>query len=323
MKNFEYIYPKNVESIPAILGDLAGNSLLFAGGTDAIARLKEGIEKSSQIVNLKAVDELAEIEETDDGLRIGATVILNDLLKSEEAAKITGLIEAAQSISTIQLRNMGTVGGNLCQRPRCWYFRSRHFPCLRKGGDTCFAVDGENKYHCILGGDSCYIVYPSDLAPMLIALDARISILGPAGKRQLNLEDFYVLPSQDIRHENILKPQELLTEILIPKSNRSSHYLKFKERGSFDFALVSVAVAADISGNKLINLRIAMGGVAPEPWRAKQAEQVLEGKEMNDDIIEQAADAELKNAEPLDKNEYKVLLCKNLLKRAIRELMVV
>jgi xanthine dehydrogenase YagS FAD-binding subunit len=322
MKNFEYIYPKNVESIPAILGDLAGNSLLFAGGTDAIVRLKEGIVKPSQIINLKAVDELAEIQETDDGLHIGATVILNELLKSEEAAKIKGLIEATQSISTVQLRNMGTVGGNLCQRPRCWYFRSRHFPCVRKGGDTCFAVDGENKYHCILGGDSCYIIHPSDLAPMLIALDAKISILGPAGKRQLNLEDFYVLPAQDVQHETVLKSQELLTEVLVPKSNCSSHYLKFKERGSFDFALVSVALAADVTGNKLNNLRIVMGGVAPAPWRAKQAEQVLEGKEVNDAIIEMAADAELKDAESLEHNEYKILLCKNLLKKAIRELMV-
>jgi xanthine dehydrogenase YagS FAD-binding subunit len=321
MKNFEYIYPKNVESIPAILADMTGKSLLFAGGTDAMVRLKEGIDKPGQIINLKAVEELAEIKETDDGLHVGATVTLNELLKNKAAAKIKGLIQATESISTIQLRNMGTVGGNLCQRPRCWYFRSRHFHCLRKDGDTCFAVNGENKYHCILGGDDCFIVHPSDLAPMLIALDAKISILGPAGIRNINLEDFYLLPAQDVHNETILKPQELLTDVLIPKSSRTSQYLKFKERGSFDFALVSIALAADVSGKKLNNLRIVMGGVAPVPWRAKQAEQVLEGKEVDDTLIEKAADAELKAAEPLEQNEYKVILSKNMLKRAIRELM--
>jgi xanthine dehydrogenase YagS FAD-binding subunit len=321
MKNFEYIYPKNVESIPAILNELTGESLLFAGGTDAIVRLKEGINNPGQIINLKAVEELAKINETSEGLHIGTTVTLNELLKNKAATGIKGLIEATQSISTVQLRNMGTVGGNLCQRPRCWYFRSRHFPCVRKGGDTCFAVNGENKYHCIFGGEDCFIVHPSDLAPMLIALDAKISILSPAGKRQLNVEDLYVLPAQDVQNETVLKPQELLTEVLIPKSNRQSHYLKFKERGSFDFALVSAAVAADVTGKKLNNLRIAMGGVAPIPWRAKKAEQVLEGNEVDAALLDKAVDAELEAAEPLEHNAFKVILSKNILKRAIRELM--
>lgn len=321
MKNFEYIYPKNADSIPSLLSEKEGQTLLFAGGTDAMARMKEGLEKPEQLVNLKSVEELAFIREEKDGLHIGATTFLGDLVENKTAQKWTGLIEAAKSIGTIQLRNMGTVGGNLCQRPRCWYFRSRHFHCLRKHGETCFAIYGENKYHAILGGDPCYIVHPSDLAPMLIALDAKVKIHGPDGTRQLALEDFYVLPEQDVHHESILKPQDVLTEIIIPQPTGTSHYLKFRERESIDFALISVAVTAKISGKKISNVRVAFGGVAPKPWRAKQAEKVLEGKIADKETVIKAGDAEMANAEPLTQNEYKVILAKNLLKRAVRELL--
>ncbi len=321
MKNFEYIYPKNTDSIPSLLSAKEGQTLLFAGGTDAIARLKEGLEKPQQLLNLKSVKELNFIREDGDGLHIGAATHLADLAKNKNAQKWTGLIEAANSIGTIQLRNMGTVGGNLCQRPRCWYFRSRHFHCLRKHGETCFAIYGENKFHAILGGDPCYIVHPSDLAPMFIALQAKVKISGTAGQREIALEDFYVLPEQDVHHENVLKPQELLTEIIVPHQSGKSHYLKFRERKSMDFALTSVAVVAQVSGKKLSNVRIAFGGVAPKPWRAKIAEKNLEGKNADGDVVEKAGNAELATAEPLAKNEYKVILAKNLLKRAIRELM--
>jgi len=321
MKNFEYIYPQNAESIPALLAAEEGQTLLFAGGTDAMMRMKEGLVKPQQLVNLKGVGELNFIREEKDGLHIGATTLLGDLVENKAAQKWPGLIEAAESIATIQLRNMGTVGGNLCQRPRCWYFRSRHFHCLRKHGDTCFAIYGENKYHAILGGDPCYIVHPSDLAPMLIALGAKVNINGPEGAREIALEDFYVLPEQDVHHETVLKPQEVLTEIIVPHQSGKSHYLKFRERQSMDFALISVAVAAKISGKKLSNVRVAFGGVAPKPWRAKRAEKILEGKIADKEAVTKAGDAEMANAEPLTQNEYKVILAKNLLKRAMRELL--
>ena len=321
MKNFEYVYPKNAATVPALLSEKEGQSLLYAGGTDAIARLKEGIDTPEQLINLKAVKELNFIKTGKTGLRIGAATPLSDLIENADAKKYPGLIKAAQSIGTIQLRNMGTVGGNLCQRPRCWYFRSRHFPCLRKHGDTCFAIYGENKYHAIIGGNPCFIVHPSDLAPMLIALDARIKISSPKGIREITLEEFFVLPEQDPYHETILKPQELLTEVIVPATTRKSHYLKFRERKSIDFAMVSVAFTATVTGKRLSNLRLVLGGVAPIPWRAHKAEKILEGKEIDDNAILEAGAAELADVSPLDQNEFKVILTKNLLKRAVHELV--
>ena len=321
MKNFQYIFPKEAATIPAILSEKGGASLLYAGGTDVLARLKEGIEQPARIVNLRAVQELDFIEGKKDGLHIGATTRLSDLIRNEAAQKWVGLVEAARSIGTRQLRNMGTVGGNLCQRPRCWYFRSRHFPCLRKHGETCYAIYGENKYHAILGGDPCYIVHPSDLAPMLIALNARVQIRGPKGDRFVDLGDFFVLPEQNPYQETILGPNEVLTKVVVPRPVGKSHYLKFRERKSMDFAVVSVAVAAQVSGHRLSQVRLVLGGVAPKPWRASKAEKVLEGRDVTDELLKKAGEAEMADAEPLGQNEYKVTLAKNLLKRAIRELM--
>lgn len=321
MRNFEYIYPKDAKSIPVLLSKTEGESILFAGGTDAISRMKEGLVQPKQLVNLKAVPELNFIEEKKDGLHIGATTKLAELIDSTAVIKYPGLLEAARSIATPQLRNMGTVGGNLCQRPRCWYYRSRHFPCLRKGGDICYAVNGENKYHAILGGEPCFIVHPSDLAPMLITLDAKVTIRGPKKERKLSLAEFYVLPEEDVLHETVLTPQEILTEVIIPKPVGISHYLKFRERRSFDFAMVSVAVAAKVSAKKTSNVRIVYGGVAPKPWRARAAEQVLEGQTVNDGLLEKAGNAEMNEVVTLEKNEYKVILAKNLLKKTVRDLM--
>jgi xanthine dehydrogenase YagS FAD-binding subunit len=321
MKNFEYIYPKTIESIPAILSDTRGQSLLYAGGTDALARIKEGVDSPKQIVNLKSVKDLTKIEEASDGLHIGAGTLLADIAENNSVQKYPGLLEAAQSVGTPQLRNMGTLGGNLCQRPRCWYYRSRHFPCARKEGDICFAVDGRNKYHAILGGDACFIVHPSDLAPMLIALDAKVKILGPNGEREIPLDELFILPSQDILKETVLNPQELITQVIVPPPSGKSHYLKFRERKSIDFALVSVALSANISGKNVSNVIIVLGGVAPKPWRAKKAENALEGKEASNYNVEQAAAAEMEDAVALEQNEYKVVLTKNLIRKAFRELL--
>jgi xanthine dehydrogenase YagS FAD-binding subunit len=321
MIQFEYVDPKNIKSVPALLEEFKDKSLLFAGGTDALSRMKEGIETPNHVINLKAVKDLDFIREEDDGLHIGATTKLTDVIKNRTTQKWPGLIEAANSIGTIQLRNMGTVGGNLCQRPRCWYFRSRHFPCLKKEGDTCFAIYGENKYHAILGASSCWIVHPSDLAPMLIALGAKVKLQGIKEDRELALEDLYVLPDQDPYNETVLKPDELITEVIVPKANGKSHYLKFKERQSQDFAMVSVAVAAQVSGKKLTKVRIVLGGVAPKPWRAKAAEKALEGKTATKANLKKAGEAELALAEPLEQNAYKVILTKNMIKRAVEQLI--
>lgn len=321
MKAFQFVNPKDAASIPALLAEYKETSLLYAGGTDALSRMKEGIVEPDQVINIKAAGELDFIKEENDGLHIGATTKLADLVSNAAARQWPGLIEAAKSVGTIQLRNMGTVGGNLCQRPRCWYYRSRHFPCARKHGDTCFAIYGENKYHAILGGGPCFIVYPSDLAPMLVALGAKVKIHGSKGEKTVDLEDFYVLPEQDTYNENILKADEVLTEVIVPKPKGKSHYLKFSERKSQDFAMVSVAVAATVSGKTLSDVRIALGGVAPKPWRAKKAEKALEGKTATAENLLKAGEAEMEAAEPLEQNSYKVILTKNLIKRAFEQLV--
>jgi xanthine dehydrogenase YagS FAD-binding subunit len=322
MKQFEFIYPKDVKSVPKILAEAGDSALLFAGGTDAYARMKEGITSPKVVVNLKRLPNFSEIKEDRKGLHIGAGARLADIIKNDLAQNYTGLVKAAKAVGTIQLRNMGTLGGNLCQRPRCWYYRSQKIDCLRKGGDTCFAIDGENKYHCIIGGDPCFIVHPSDIAPMLVALDAKIEILSSNKSRMVDAVDLYVVPEQDPFNETILKSDEVVTKILIPAKSKSlkSHYVKFRERDSFDFAMVSVAVAAKIDGGKLSDVRIAYGGVAPKPWKAEQAEKLLEGTSASEDDILNAAATEFKVADPLSQNEYKIILAKNLLKRALREM---
>ena len=319
MKSFHYVYPRDLKAIPKILAE--EKALLYAGGTDALARMKEGIAEPEVVVNLKKVPELNLIKEDRKGLRLGAAVRLADIVTAPQAQAYSGLLEAVRAVGTIQLRNMGTLGGNLCQHPRCWYYRSARFPCFRKGGEICYAIYGENKYHCILGGDPCYIVHPSDIAPMLIALDAQIEILGDK-RRWVKAEDFFVLPEQNPHNATILKKNELVTQVLIPAKAKTvkSHYLKFRERDSFDFAMVSVAAAARIDAGVLNDVRIVLGGVAPKPWRAYKAEAMLQGKSVDEALVLEAAKAELASAAPLEKNEYKVPLARNLIKRALSEL---
>ncbi len=321
MKPFAVVFPQDLKSVPKLLAENEG-ALPYAGGTDALARMKDGITAPSLLVNLKKLPELRIIKEDRRGLQIGSAVTLGEILDAPAAQAYRGFVEAVRSVGTIQLRNMGTIGGNLCQRPRCWYYRSSRFPCLRKGGDTCYAIYGENKYHCILGGNPCFIVHPSDTAPMLVALEAQVDILGLRKKRVIKVEDFFLLPEQNPFSENVLAKDEIVSRIVIPAKAKSlsSHYLKFRERDSFDFAMVSVAVAARVERNRLFDVRLVYGGVAPKPWRARAAEKILEGREISEKLLLEAAEAELEAAEPLDKNEYKKPLARNLLKRAVLEM---
>src|SRR5512138_928248 len=197
-----------------------------------------------------------------------------------------GLVEAATSIATPQIRNLGTVAGNLCQRPRCWYFRIEEVICLKKAGTECYSASGENKYNAIFGGGPSYIVHPSDLAPMLLALGARLTVVGPDGKRVIPLDKFFTLPADgNIRRENVLKNEEIITEIFVPASALAarSTYLKFKERDSLDFAMSAVAVALQLDGKTVKDARIVLGGVAPIPWRVPDAEKFVTGKELSSD----------------------------------------
>jgi len=232
-----------------------------------------------------------------------------------------GLSEAAHSVATPQIRNLGTVGGNLCQRPRCWYFRLEEVICLKKGGSECYAAKGENKYNAIIAGGPSYIVHPSDLAPMLLALGASVSVVGSQGKRVISLEKFFTLPSQgSIRRENVLANDEIITHILVPASTVAarSTYLKFKERESLDFALSSVAAAVQMQPDKTAKeVRIVLGGVAPIPWRVPAAEKFVVGKALSAEVLNEAARLALADAKPLEKNAYKVPLAQTLVRRAL------
>lgn len=329
MKAFEWANATTVSEAVQLLksapvgSDVDEAARPIAGGQDLLTTMKDYSSRPSRVVNLKSIRGLDGIQgNAKTGLTIGALVTLTQLEEhSLVRASFPGLAEAAHSIATPQIRNLGTVGGNLCQRPRCWYFRLEEVICLKKGGSECYAVQGENKYNAILGGGPSYIVHPSDLAPMLLALGASVSVVGAEGKRIIPLDKFFTLPSEgSIRRENVLRNDEIITHVQVPASPVAarSTYLKFKERESMDFALASVAAAVQLgSGNTIAKVGLVLGGVAPIPWRASRAQQFLLGKTLNDDVMAQAAKLALEGAEPLEKNAYKVPLTQTLVRRAL------
>ncbi|HSS20385.1 MAG TPA: xanthine dehydrogenase family protein subunit M [Pyrinomonadaceae bacterium] len=329
MKEFEWIQATTLADAVIALAsapdanDIDEAARPLAGGQDLLTTMKEYVTRPSRVVNLKSIPGLDRIEEDNNGgLRIGCLVTLSQLEEHSVARrKFPGLIEAAHSIATQQIRNLGTVGGNLCQRPRCWYFRLEEVSCLKKGGSECFAATGENKYHAILGGGPCHIVHPSDLAPMLLALGASVSVDGASGKRIIPLDLFFTLPaSGNIRRENVLENAEVITHIQVPISKfaHRSTYLKFKERDSLDFAMASVAGAIALGIEKEVTeARLVLGGVAPIPWRVPKAESFLIGKRITKEILATAAKIALEEAQPLAKNAYKISLTQTLVRRAL------
>ena len=305
---------------PADLDDVARP---IAGGQDLLTTMKDYITRPIRVVNLKGIRGLDKIEsDGKGGLRIGALVTL-DQLEDESTVRqnFPGLAEAAHSVGTAQIRNLGTVGGNLCQRPRCWYFRLEEAVCLKKGGSECYAATGENKYHAIFGGGPSYIVHPSDLAPMLLALGASVDVTGGNGIRTIPLDKFFTLPADaNVRRENVLQNDEIITEVIVPASKfaANSTYLKFKERDSMDFAMSAVAAAVTLGPNKTVtDARIVLGGVAPIPWRVPKAENALTGHPMSQELLAEVAKVALQGAEPLAKNAYKIPLTQTLVRRAL------
>jgi len=320
MKAFEFVNPSSLKEVPGLLGQNRDRAVLLAGGVDLLGELKEGLVAPDRVVNLKAVSGLNAIKADGKGLRIGALATLAEIENHPAIRKdYRALADAAASVGSVQIRNVGTLGGNLCQRPRCWYYRDEAFPCLKKGGSKCFAVEGNNKYNAILGGGPSYIVHPSDTAPALVALGAKVTVLGPKGNRVIPLEEFFVLPTEVLRRENVLAPDEIVTEVEVPAPapGAKSAYLKFQEKDSMDFALAAVAVALTMSGDTIRAARVVLGGVAPKPWPAKEADAVLAGQRPSEDLLRRAADAALAKAQPLGYNDYKVPLTKTLIQRAV------
>ncbi len=322
MMDFEYIEARSLEELPELLGKQWGKSAVLAGGTDLLDQLKERLIQPERVVNIKKIKELRGITHGEQ-LEIGALTTIAALEADAGVRReYPVLAQAAASIATPQLRNMGTLGGNLCQRPRCWYFRGREFPCLKKGGHKCYAVEGLNKYHAIFEGGPSFIVHPSDAAPALQALGASLEICGPGGKREVAIADFFQLPDQNLRRENTLQSDEIITRVRLPRpaSGTRSTYLKFREKQSLDFAISSVAAVLVLEGKKVQAARLVLGGVAPIPYRVPRAEAELEGKLLSAETIGKAAAAAVEGAQPLSDNEYKVRLTQNLVKRALESL---
>jgi xanthine dehydrogenase YagS FAD-binding subunit len=331
MKAFEWSTAESVDDAVKLLGEVSADDSyedahVIAGGQDLLTTMKEHILRPKRVVNLKTIPGLEYINgDGATGLKIGALTKLADIESHPEIVKsFPGLSEAAHSIATVQLRNQGTIGGNLCQRPRCWYFRLEDVICIKKGGDVCYAKEGENKYHAIFGGGPSYIVHPSDLATMLTALNATLTITGPKGKRDVPISQFFTLPKDaDTTKENVLTQSEIVTEIQVPASPMAarSSYMKFKERTSLDFAMVAAAAAVEVGADgKVKQARIVLGGVAPTPWPVQAAADSLVGKSLDDATIAAAAEAALQGATPLAKNAYKIPLTKTMVRRALAQL---
>jgi xanthine dehydrogenase YagS FAD-binding subunit len=321
MKDFEYYHPSTVGQATKLLTDVPGGAKPIAGGVDLIDEMKDYIESPARVVNLKSIPNLNTIKDGADGLHLGPLVLLTDLEHHPGIQKkYTALSQAAASVASVQIRNQGTLGGNLCQRPRCWYYRSPVHQCLKKGGDVCFSVNGENKFNAILGGGPSYIVHPSDLAPALIALGAKVTITGPNGKsRTILLEQMYVLPRENVLQETLLQPNELVTAVFVPTppAGSRSAYLKFREKESMDFAMCAAAVNLTVANGVCKDAHVILGGVAPIPWRAKATEAALKGKTVNAAVAENASVASTQGAKPLEQNGYKIPLTHTLVRRGI------
>ena len=309
MNNFKMAQPQTINQVKQLFSQPRDRYFFMAGGTDLLGEIKDEIISPEVIVDLKSIHQLAYIKKDKEGaVRIGALTTITELAENLMIGKeYPGLHQAALAVATPQLRNMGTVGGNLCQRPRCWYYRDPQVKCRKKGGSRCFALRGKNKYHAILGGGICNIVHPSDLAPMLVALGAEVLIASSKGDKAIPLADFFILPRVNVRRENILEQGDIVKEVKIPtaKKGEKSAYLKLRERGAWDFALVSAAVKALVADHIFKEVKVVLGGVAPIPWRLKKAENLLQDQKITEDFIKRAVREDLKEARPLSDNAYK------------------
>jgi len=320
VKAFAYVNATSEKDAVAALA-VDGIALPLAGGQDLLARMKDYIDTPDRVVNIKNALEASITEAPDGGLRIGAAVKIVDLVDHPQIARMyPALVAAATDIGTPQIRNQATVGGNINQRPRCWYFRNEEFVCYKKGGSRCFAVDGENQYHAIFGNDGpSHIVHPSSLAVPLVAYGARFRVVGSKGERDVAAADFFTMPTlQNVLKENVLEDDELLTHVVLPAPGnvRSGHY-EVRYKASHDWPLAFATVVLTMNGSTIRSGRVVLGAVAPVPWRSKPAEEALAGKPLNEATAAAAAEAAVSEARPMSGNAYKVQIARTTVKRAI------
>ncbi len=322
MKNFTYYRPKTAEEAVGLLDEKWGRVELLAGGTDLLDLQKEYVAQPDKVVSLSAIDELVGVKDLATGLtrfRIGAGTKLAAIADQADLKKLfPALTEAAGIIGGPQIRNMGTLGGNLCQRNRCWYFRDEHTKCLLKGGEKCYALDGENRYHAIFTqGHKCVIVHPSTLAPALIALGATAEVLGPKGKRPVELAKFFRAPSSASEREHTLSPNEMVLNVTLTDQQLKNASYEVRHKQAYDWPLVQAAVAFRLAGGKASSIKIVLGHVAPTPYVAEKAAMALDGKAVNEETAAAAGKAAAEGAKPLSQNGYKTKLVEVAVKRAI------
>ncbi len=325
MKAFINVNPRTMDEAVAILSRSTREgtrAVVSGGGSDLLGLIKESLVQPDVLVNLKSVGGMDRVTSDARSTRIGGLITLAALSRDPVVtSRYRVLADAANSVGTPQIRNTGTLAGNICQRPWCWYLRNG-FPCYKNGGDKCFARGGENQFHAIFGSGPSYIVHPSDTAPALVALDASFKIAGPGGERIVAARDFFVAPGDDPARENVLTGDEILTEIILPAApaNRRSTYQKVLDREAWTHALASAAVVLEMEGDVCRRARLVLGGVAPVPLDRPQAARLLEGQRLTPELAAQAAEAAVADARPLTKNGYKVPLTRALVRRTLAAL---
>jgi xanthine dehydrogenase YagS FAD-binding subunit len=325
MKSFELYEPTTVKQAVGLLNQFGATGKAVAGGSDLIGGIMKdwvqgkGMPIPVQVVDLTTIPELKGIKVGADGAHIGATTTLTEIVESNELnQQFPMLVQAAVNVASPLIRNFGTLGGNINQRPRCWFFRGEDFACYKKGGDFCYAVTGDNRNHAIIGGELCYIVHPSDTATALLALNAQARIAGPGGERTVPFDQYFHGPREDVLTENVLKANEVLTEVFIPTpaAGAKQAFTKLKDRQVYDFAMVAVATVFTMDGANWREGRVTLGGVAPVPYRAQVVEDALKGKDIKA-TVKQAAAQIRTVARPMSLNAYKVDIAQGLIERTV------
>ncbi len=324
MRAFDYLRPETIDEAISQLGGPDTSARVLAGGTDLLTLMKHGISEPERLVDIKRLPELtSEIEADGEGLVIGALTSLTRLEEDERIdARYLALREAARAAASPQLRNMATIGGNLLQRPRCWYYRSEQVKCWLNGGTECFARDGENEFHALFDESPCVAVHPSDLATALLALGAEVSLRGSGGERTVPIDGFFAPPEDERRTETTLAPDEIIVAVHLPAvaAGSRSTYLKAMDRKVWAFALIGVGVQATMENGRVRDARLALGGVAPVPRLMTDAMAMLAGEVITEELAARVADTALDGATPLAKNGYKVPLAKSMIRQALLSL---
>jgi xanthine dehydrogenase YagS FAD-binding subunit len=326
MKQFDLYEPTSLPEATGLLNQFGAGAKVVAGGSDLLGGVMKdwvqgkGMPIPTQIIDLTTIPNMTGINVAGDGLHVGATTTLTDVIENKDVQGTWPLLSsAAVTVASPLIRNFGTIGGNINQRPRCWFFRGENFNCYKKGGDFCYSVTGDNRYHAIIGGELCYIVHPSDTSTALLALNASAKITGQGGDRTVPFDQYFHGPREDVLTENVLKPNEIMTEVVVPQPAAGSKmaWNKLKDRQVYDFAVVSVAAVFTVDGSgNWQDGRIALGGVAPVPYRAQVVEDAIKGKNIQQ-TIKQAAAQIRTVARPMSLNAYKIDLVQGLIERTV------